>query len=192
MLFRDRPRQDPSDANMELCTLLKSLCCALGPSAVLYIIRSQMLTMNEDDCATVAPGTQLDEDLNQELDRLYDDLGLNPSGEGMNPFFQPSESWTGPMQGCFFGTGARGLGYYQLQPSVAEIQLEARSGQPPLDVPNPAKISPAVTVRAERTWPRAPNVANVTPEYPTQQDQKVLQTWWSKYRTNRADDPLNI
>ena len=68
-----------------------------------------------------------------------------------------------------------------------EIQLEAPAGiseQPPLDVPKPAKISSAVAVRAEPTWPRAPNnVANMTPEYPTQQDQKVLQNWWSKYRT---------
>ncbi|CAE7466554.1 NEFH [Symbiodinium sp. CCMP2592] len=45
--------------------------------------------------------------------------------------------------------------------------------------PNPTDMYP--------TWPRAP-ITNVTQEYPTKADRERLDVWWSKYKTNPAQD----
>ena len=39
------------------------------------------------------------------------------------------------------------------------------------------------------TWPRAP-ITNVTQEYPTTADRERLDVWWSKYKTNPAEEPI--
>ena len=57
-----------------------------------------------------------------------DDLQGDDSKRSKPDFFLASDQWTGPLANCYFTTGPRGLGYYELKPQ--QLEADANPSNP--------------------------------------------------------------